>query len=274
MNFLQVLTTPENGTSNFIVHWTNTTQCMRGTIRVKVPDSYSDRKIIAELYALQYLLEVEEAIGVNAAGNEYTELIVSLGALKKLSRKNSDKPLAAYAKFLVTRFKGSPITVEKQKCDWVDASVPPTITLDASLPMDEKLNVYGVGEVILTSHVVEQYHDRFKLADFRDSLAAVTKKELEVAAHENVQHADVIGKFGIPIEPSHSDAWRDLRKIAADSKVQEFEKSSTKIRMKYAVKGMEEGRYFYYQPRDLVMVIGKNHKGQLTLLTVYRKGAV
>jgi len=197
-----------------------------------VQQNMQDAKIIAELYALQYLLEVKEVVGNNSAGHENTKLVVSLGAIRKLSRKDSDKEnIAPYAKFLTTRFKGCPIEVGKDE-KWLSSEYVPLDELDASKPIDEKIIVNGVGEVLLTSHVVERYAER-----------------------------NSIVKLG--------DAWRKLTKIAASDKVREIEKNNPDTKLKYAIKGREEGRYFLHPIRDVVFVVAKNNNGELALVTVY-----
>lgn len=203
----------------------------RGILRITSP-APEDAKIIAELYGIQYLLEVKEVVGNNVAGHENTHLFVSLGAIKKLARMGSDKQhIAEYAKFLITRFKGCPIEVIKNE-KWLSTEEMPIIELDASEPLDEKIEVTGIGEVVLTAHVVEKYSERFGI--------------------------EVIG-----------DARRKLRRIAGEPKVREIEKNNPKTKIKFALKGKEEGRYFYHPTQDVIMVLANNAKGNLAMVTVY-----
>lgn len=255
MNFLKVLTKPETPTS-YIVYWTNTVMVMRGALRVAVPVNIEDAKIVAELYALQYLLEVKEAVGNNSAGHKDIKLIVSSGAIRKLSRKDSAKQmLADYSTFLTTRFKGCPIEVEKAE-DWIDTTVEPPITLDASTLMDEKIFIHGVGEVVVTSHVVEQYYDRFIIPEYKKKLAA----------REPVEETDDSKPLA---EPLLGDAWRKLRKIAGENNIREIEKDNPNTKMKYALRGKQEGRYYVHSTQGLILVVAKNSKGQPALVTVY-----
>jgi hypothetical protein len=232
MNILKVLTKPE--TDNvFLVHWTNTTETQRGILRITVPSSIPDGKIVADLYALQYLLEIKEVIGNNSAGCETTKLFVTFGQIRKLTKKESEKQhLAEYAKFLTTRFKGCPIEVNKNE-KWLtgDKSLP-VIELDASKPIDETVVVHGFGAVLLTSHVVERFAERLCI--------------------ENI-----------------AEAWRKLRRISAEPCVREIEKNNPHTRLKYAIKGREEGRYFLHPTQDLIFVVAKNVNGDDALVTVY-----
>lgn len=258
MNLLKVLTKPQPD-DTFIVYWTNTQLSMRGAVRVSVPIQKEDRKIIAELYALQYLLEVKEAVGNNSAGHEDTKLIVSFGAIRKLARKDSAKQtLAEYAMFLTTRFKGCPIEVEQSE-KWIEPEVEPSITLDASALMDEKIVINGVGEVVLTSHVVEQYMVRFVIPNFKRVMA---ERAVKAAAGQEVG-------TDAAKTPTLGDAWRKLRRIAAEPKVREYEKNNSNTRLKYALKGREEGRYYEHTTQELIFVVGKNGKSQPALVTVY-----
>jgi len=231
MNTLRVLTKPSDD-GNFIVYWTNSTECMRGAVQVFVPEDKEDRAIVAELTALQHLLEVEEAIGNNICGNQHTKLVVSMGAIRKLSRKDSAKQvLAEYALFLTTRFKDSPLKVEKDE-GWIDFAASPSIQISAASPIEESIHINSIGSVMLTSHVVERYAER----------------------------------AGIQ---SMGEAWRKLCKVACEEKVVEIEKNNPRTRMKYALKGKEEGRYYLHPTKLLMMVVANDKKGRPSLVTAY-----
>lgn len=236
MNVLRVLT-KQQADDTFFVYWTNTIlKTTKGVVRVSVPIEYSDRLITAELYALQHLLEVEEVVGENIAGHENTHIIVSKGAIPRLLRKESDKKnLIPYAMFLTTRFKDCPIKADKDE-RWVQ-EFEPTITLDASKPLYETIQIHGLGTVLLTSHVVEQFVER-------SPKSSVTK----------------IG-----------DAWRELMRISLDPRLKEIEKNNPRTKFKYAAKGREEGRYFLHPTKDVLLVVGKNLEGKPTLVTAYQE---
>lgn len=230
MHVLRVLTKDESENS-CIVHWTNTIT-PRGSFRVIVPAGGEDAPIIAELYVLQHLLEVKEVIGANSAGSPNIKLIVSSGAIKKLNRKVSGKThMTEYAKFLTTRWKDCAIEVEKDET-WL-GEYEPSETLNADMPMSEYIDVYGFGRVILTSHAVEQYHERFE-------------KKL----------------FG--------DSWRSLIKTAKENNIIEIDKNNPFTWIKYAAKGKLEGRYFYHPGKQLMMVVSKTYDGKPALVTTYK----
>lgn len=233
MNYLRVVTKQESP-EHFIVHWTNNPTSPRAPLRVFVPTDREDRAIIAELYALQYLLEVKEVLGNDQAGNKYIKLIVSFGAIRKLYKKESAKcALTGYAKFLTTRFKGCEIEVDKDERSF--GSEDPSQTLDASIPMPEQIRVYGLGDVAVSSHVVERYAERME------------------------------------VDPERlGQAWRALRKIASDGRVREIRKNRPATHAKYSKLGREEGRYFYHPSRELMMVVANNMGRKPELVTVYK----
>lgn len=263
MNFLKVFTAAETETT-FVTFWTNTNMQMRGALRVFVPTGWMDREVIAELHALQYLLEVVEAVGTNAAGNPTTHLIVSSDVIKQLSQKTAaETHLVGYARFLTTRFKDSPIEVSED-VQWIADSCEINTTLDASTPMKERMYVHGVGEVTVTAHVIERYFEHFKLPPYQNAVRLIQRMIQE-------GREDSVKAMGVPSKPLLSDAWRELRKHAADKKLVEFESGNTEKQMKYALERLEEGRYFLLPSKNLVIVVQRTNATMPALLTVYPK---
>ena len=237
MNFLKLRTKPSEDPCVFNVYWTNSVQGPRGIAQVRVPAGIEDKEIVAELYALQYLLEVDEVVGADLAGNPNTSLIVSFGAVKKLSRKSSAKPhLVDFAKFLSTRFKGCPIEIEKKENWFEGREVAVTHVLYADKPLEETVIVHSFGEVYLTSHVVERLAERLS-----------TNKESPVTL---------------------GSAWRMLRNLARQECVIEVDKNSPRTRAKYAIKGRDEGRYFLNTSKNWMFVVADGKLGKM-LVTAY-----
>ncbi|HEX7455426.1 MAG TPA: hypothetical protein VF296_05220, partial [Gallionella sp.] len=162
MHILKVHTVSSRQEDTFDVHWSNTQLHPRGVIRVKVAARIEDRAIAAELCALKHLLEHKEVLGNNLVGSGDIHLVVSLGAIRKLQRRQSDKVhLAPYANFLTTRFAACRLSVAKD-ARWFDGIPPETIEhLVVAGPQRETLTVTGIGEVAVTQHVLERYIDRF-----------------------------------------------------------------------------------------------------------------
>lgn len=239
MQYLRVIAIPSPD-GQFDVYWSNTNlETVRGIAHVTVPPG-DDRNIIAELHALQYLLEVEEAVGENAAGGPAIKLVVSVGQIKLLSRGASSKQaLVKHAKFLTTRFKGCKIEVKKD-AGWV-AVVPANAKhteLDAGTPFEEVIALHGLGDVTVTTHVVEQFAEH--LAHRRGVAFAI------------------------------AEAWRLLRDLASDGKITEVARSNEKKRLGYALKGMQEGRYFVHPNKKWILVCTKREsQNRMALVTVY-----
>lgn len=245
MQYLRVLAVPA-ADGQFDVYWTNTElESVRGIAHVVVSSSIGkDRNIVAELHTLQYLLEEVESIGKNVAGSSSIKLIVSAGAIKKLARQASDKEaLVKHAKFLTHRFYGCKIEVKKDM-EWmrgISGSII-RLTLDATTPLDETIIVHGLGEVTVTSHVVKRFAERISKA--RSAMFTM------------------------------GEAWRALRKMAGDEQVIEVDKSTSKKRLKYAIEGRQEGRYFMHPSKGWIFVCTKmEHQKIMALVTVYQEPA-
>lgn len=237
MNFLRLITKPTEEAGIFHSYWTNSVQGPRGIVRVRVPADMEDKEIVAELYALQYLLEVAEVVGADLAGNPNTKLIVSFGAIKKLARQVSAKPhLVKFARFLATRFQGCPIEVDKKENWFSGREVEITHDVFADKPLEETVMVNGLGEAHLTSHVVERLAER---------LSANKEKPVTLGA-----------------------AWRMLRNLAKESCVIEVDKNSARTRTKYAIKGRDEGRYFLNTAKNWMFVVANGAYG-MALVTAY-----
>lgn len=184
MNKLTVITRPGEG-NQFQVYWM-TGLVKKGIVNVSVPDSWRDRDIVAELAALQFLLEEKCVVGHDRCGNKLF-INVSFGAIKKLVRRDSDKVhLTRHSIFLTTRFAGATLVVKKAD-DWLEGCESVQDTVDASQPVPEKINLYGVGEVEVTGHAIDAFFERRGLLD-------------------------------------KGDAWRRLRNMAQDDSIMPFQK--------------------------------------------------
>ena len=203
MNILRLITKPTEDPCLFDIYWTNTVQSPRGIVKVRVPANMEDKGIVAELYALQYLLEVAEVIGADLAGNPNSKLIVSYGAVKKLAGMRADKlHLVEFARFLTTRFKGCPVEVDKNEKWFQGFDLAVTHELYANKPIEETVLVHLIGDVHLTYHIVERLAERLS------------------------ENKEVAVPLGV--------AWRMLRNLAREEFVIEVEKNNQKTRLKYA----------------------------------------
>lgn len=165
MNLLTTFCRAGTG-SSWDVYWRNGVQ-NQGVVHVAVAAIVDDPEIVAELSALQWILEHRSVFGVSQAGKGLC-LTVSAGAIKKLAKaaekrgglKDSllGKPhLFPYAKFLGTRFFGAEIQVAKDD-SWLRPRAQNNIDeLIIREPLPETLDVKGVGLVELSGHALEQF---------------------------------------------------------------------------------------------------------------------
>lgn len=238
MNILKTHTVTTAQDDTYRVYWTNSSHRIGGLLNVRVTPQIEDRHIAAELAAMQHLLEVKCVLGNKLVGNAGTQLIISLGAIRKLQRAQSDKThLATYAKFLTTRFAGCPLTVDKDTRWFAGFQTEVMEELLVSGPVHETLNIAGVGEVEITQHVLARFTDRF-LAETAPDKAAQA-------------------------------AWKKLNQIASDASVREVVRNSRWNAAKYMREGRQEGRYFLNAKRDLVLVVTDNPNEGKRLVTTY-----
>lgn len=169
MNVLTTYCKPGSAENVWTIYWRNGAQ-IQGILNVKVTANVGDREIVAELSALQWLLEHRSVFGESQAGKGLC-LTVTSGAIKKLAKaaeKELDlrdsklgKPhLFRYAKFLGTRFVGCEIKVSKDG-DWVMPRADNDIeTIEIDEPLEEILTIKGVGRVIMSDHAMKKFIER------------------------------------------------------------------------------------------------------------------
>lgn len=177
MNLLTTVCRAGEG-NNWDVYWRNGVQ-NQGLISVSVTASVDDPEIVAELSALQWILEHRSVFGVTQAGKGMC-LTVSSGAIKKLAKaaeksgglKESTlgkRHLFPYARFLGTRFVGAEIQVSKDD-SWIRPRAQNHIeTLTIAEPLPEILDMKGVGLVELSAHAMEQFAKRQAGGDREDT---------------------------------------------------------------------------------------------------------
>lgn len=174
MNLLTTFCKAGTTENTWDVYWRNGVQ-IQGLLGVTVTAGVADPEIVAELSALQWLLEHRSVFGVSQAGKGLC-LTVSAGAIKKLAKaaeKNGDLRVSAlgkphlfpYARFLGTRFVGSEIVVSKDE-SWIRPRAQNDIAeLTVAEPLPEILDIRGVGVVELSAHALQQFSKRQAGAD-------------------------------------------------------------------------------------------------------------
>jgi len=235
MQKLKVFTRPTERPDTFQVFWTNNPLRPGGVIDITVPDQVDDKIVIAELRAIQYLLEERQVLGDHVIGNANTRLTVSLGAIRKLKHGRSDKAhLARYAEFLCTRFAGCRLEVDKD--DRIFSGTPSEHTkLIISAPVLETIPIHGFGEVAVTRHVLERLAERLPEDRAKDP----------------------------------AKVWKLLQRMAYDRSVREVFRHCGKFtRLDYQKPGRSEGLYFLNPKMNMILVITDNEHGR-NLVTTY-----
>lgn len=166
MNTLLITTKTTSNPDTFKVFW-SLGKNFNGVLEVDLRRAVADKPVIAEMFALRYLLEDKQVCGENRTG-EGMRITVSSGAIKKAQRSDTDKThLVRYAQFLATRFRDAEIEVEKDD-SWVSNIAESTapVRLDANQAIDELIYLHGFGDVVLSRHVLERYMERNKVKGF------------------------------------------------------------------------------------------------------------
>jgi hypothetical protein len=214
MNLLTTICRATEQQDTWTIFWRNGVQ-KQGQIQVTVTTAVDDREIIAELSAIQWLLEHRSIFGVSQAGKGVC-LTVSAGAIKKLARaaaKSSDlresdltkQHLFPYARYLGTRFVGMQVVVSKED-DWIkprSESDVSELTVDAPLP--EILDIRGIGLVELTAHALQQFAKRQGASD-REEAWRLLRRVAE-SGLERVDHGDASRKDDAERNRDAGEVW-------------------------------------------------------------------
>lgn len=158
---LTVLTKNTEDPSVFRVYWASGLHT-QGVVTVSVSEKFEDKDLVAELFTVQHLLEVEEVCSKDRTGNSLT-ITCSLGAVRKLAAGRSAKEhLAPFALFLRTRFVDAQIVISKAETfiSYPAAHSNPT-SLSVTCPRPSSIAL-PTGELVgVTAHALEQFRIRF-----------------------------------------------------------------------------------------------------------------
>ena len=238
MRSLKTHTLPTLHPDTFLIYWTNDRNLSGGSLKVRVKRDTEDRQIVAELAAMQYLLEGKCAIGEDIFGDAGIKLTVSQGAIKRLRHMKSDKVhLAPYANFLITRFAACKVEVDKDTRWFEGFKTEPAEELLVDGPSRETLKVTGLGDVTVTKHVLERFTERALAESTKDKVAQV--------------------------------AWKILAEAASDTSVREVARRGVWTAVNQARRGRQEGRYFLNARRNLILVVTDNPGEGKRLVTTY-----
>ncbi len=199
---LTVLTKKTEAPEIFKVYWAcgkNT----QGIVTVTVTCTTQSNEVVAELCALQHLLEIRDVCGKDRAGNALT-IICSAGAIRKLAQGKSDKEsLAPFALFLRTRFADASISASK---DEAFISLPKANNhvdeLIIDRPMLSAVEFPDGLKVGVTHHALSAYMVRYQVTlaanAWRALRAAVSHPQTrlqQVTAEENNEHGKTVRAY-------------------------------------------------------------------------------
>lgn len=229
-NILTVLAQPTEHKDTFIVVWRSGLQ-RQGKVTVNIPLDIADKLAIAELSAMQFIIDDLEVLGSQPA-LKGVQMIFSSGAIKKIHDQKSDKRhLYPFAYFLTTRFASVDVKVDKDD-SWIMPRADNTLSeLTITEPMGQLINIAQLGKVAVTRHVIEQYTQRMN-----------------------------------NIEPHL--AWKQLSKTLDTAKLESIE-ADDKRRVHDQLHHAQEGIRLYDQNTKWCFVIADNKFGKKAIVTAY-----
>lgn len=158
-NIVRVIAQPTEDKSVFSVAWRSGLQ-KQGKVTVSIPIDIGDKAAIAELCAMQFLIDELEVIG-RTPPLKGLLLEFSAAAIKKLHNQKSEKNhLYPYAYFLTTRFSTATVQISKDDA-WINtrsSQEPQTLTITE--PPGQLVAMATVGKVAVTKHIIDQYRQR------------------------------------------------------------------------------------------------------------------
>lgn len=168
----------ENTTDGYIpVHWRIDGAARQGIIHVRVPGRFDDRKVIAELCALNHLMTGPRPIFGSARAPASSLTTVTAGAIRKAHRKQTEKTeIIPFARFLFSAFCEGMLQVDKNVAwatvlpisgEWRIEAQPTTLE-DFPLPAFNAV-------VSLTRHAVVRYQERSGARSVAHSISALRR---------------------------------------------------------------------------------------------------
>lgn len=158
-NVLRVLAVPTDSPNTFNVFW-RVGQQKQGRVSVTINVDIADKNAVAELCAMQHLIDDLEIIG------EKPPLLgllleFSASSIKKVhAQKSEKKHLYPYAYFLTTRFASATVQVSKDASWILPRSENNVSELTITEPIGQLVMLSNFGKVAITRHVVDQYIQR------------------------------------------------------------------------------------------------------------------
>lgn len=168
----------------------------QGKVSVRVTADVNDKKAVAEMAAMQHVIEVQEVIGKEPPVKGL-QLVFSVPVIRKLAANKSEKKhLYPYAYFLTTRFSAAEIAIE-QTADWVKPRADQNLaSIEVSEPPGEFIGTQRFGKVCVTKHLMDQFCKRMNNIEPVDAFKLLTRllNETEVEQQTGVDGKDDSGR--------------------------------------------------------------------------------
>lgn len=135
----------------------------KGIIEVELPRESEDAAIIAELAAIKHLMFEDKVFNRDVVRGDGFTLIVSKGAIKKLSQGNSSKEhLSKYGSYFSYRLKGAKVIVSAtdEHLPTEDDDNALFEVIKASAATHDVIQTPAMGEVHVTKHAIDQFVER------------------------------------------------------------------------------------------------------------------
>lgn len=169
----------------------------KGILDIALTDAQTDSALIAELFAIQYLLFDKQVLDRAPGSGTGYRLVVSKGAIKKLALGKSDKLHALkYAAFLTNRMRGVAIEVSPSPGFM---ALPHEVEIE-SLGCGHKdhleydtVDTPAMGKIQITHHAFEQYQARITSGDPKKPWASLVGRLM----HPDLEQIEFSGKVAV-----------------------------------------------------------------------------
>jgi hypothetical protein len=184
------------------VHWRLDGADRQAVIYVNVPGSFNDRRVIAELCALNHLMNCGRPILGSSRAPASSLTTVTAGAIRKAHRAETEKgEIIPFARFLFSSFCEGALEVEKD-IDWTSSlPVVEEMRIDAKPAKLEKLPLAALCDNVgITRHAVERYQERVGTVSVSNSISSLRRlmADLHTVAMPVSEYKRItgLGKYG------------------------------------------------------------------------------
>jgi hypothetical protein len=206
-NLVTVLAKETEDLNKFVVYWKSGVN-RQGKVMVDIQVNVGDKKAVAELTAMQHIIDELEVLGW-APPLKGLKLVFSVPAIKKIHLQTSKKRhLYDYSYFLTTRFTEA--TVDHEQDDsWLKPRAEQYVTeIAVDGPPGEWIYVNQIGKVTVTRHAIEQFGKRMNNLEPLEAWRALSKllrdaRPVKVDVSDDRKDADKV------VHASEGTRWMD-----------------------------------------------------------------